>query len=100
MKRLFIMVAALMLCVASLEAQDVNCYEIFLKQGISLYRQGKYDDAKKIFQEIKEHCDDIPANNDLDSWIMKCSTDLRISEKQLSFAATGDEERCRFKSKN
>jgi len=94
MKRLFLMFTALMLCVASLEAQDVQCYEIFLKQGISLYRQGKYVEAKKIFQEIKEHCDDIPANNDLDTWIMRCSTDLRISEKQLTFDATGDEEKC------
>ena len=76
----------------TLLAQD-NCYETARKKGIQLYNQGKYSTAYKTFEAAK-WCTDVPANNDLDSWMEKCDIHVKFTPKSLLFEAIDAEEQC------
>lgn len=56
-----------------------------------MYNQGDYSAAYKNFEAAKL-CTDLPANNDLDSWMEKCTIVVRLSQRSLAFDATGGEE--------
>ena len=73
-------------------AQD-NCYETARKKGIQLYNQGKYTTAYKTFEAAK-WCTDVPANNDLDSWMDKCDIHVKFTPKSLLFEAIDADEQC------
>ena len=62
---------------------QVNCYGETRSRGISLYNSKQYQKAKKTF-EITKACPDKPANNDLDSWIKKCSRGSKQMNTRLS----------------
>ena len=74
----------------TLLAQD-HCYETTRQKGIDLYNQGNYQAAAKNFKAAK-FCDDLPGDNDLDSWLDKCVVDVRLSSKRLEFEASFSEE--------
>lgn len=76
----------------TLLAQD-NCYETARKKGIQLYNQGKYTTAYKTFEAAK-WCTDVPANNDLDSWMEKCDIHVKFTPKSLLFEAIDADEQC------
>ena len=88
----FLLPVLLFACVTMLHAQ-VNCYETQRTKGIQLYNQGDYAAASKNFVAAKS-CTDAPANNDLDTWIAKCTIVVRLSPRRLDFAASGGEEQC------
>ena len=70
-----------------------HCYETTRQKGIQLYNQGEYAAAYKNFEAAKL-CTDLPASNDLDSWLEKCVIVVKFSVKSLSFDASGSEEQC------
>ena len=89
----FLLTAFLLICVnVFLMAQD-NCYETARKKGIQLYNQGKYSTALKTFEAAK-WCTDLPANNDLDSWMAKCDIHVKFTPQSLLFDAVDADEQC------
>lgn len=54
-----------------------DCYTRTRQKAIDAYNRGEYDYAKELFQSAKEDCIETPTNNDLDSWINKCSSAKR-----------------------
>jgi hypothetical protein len=55
-----------------------SCYETYRNKGIKEYNAGHYRKAKELFTTTNLSCDDVPKNNDLQTWIKKC--DDRINE--------------------
>ncbi len=51
-----------------------DCYTRTRQKAIDAYNRGEYDYAKELFQSAKDDCIETPTNNDLDSWINKCSS--------------------------
>ncbi len=88
----FFIIGILSLCFNALMAQD-HCYETLRQKGIQLYNQGDYSAASKNFETAKL-CTDLPATNDLDSWLEKCVIVVRLSMKEVTFDASGTEEQC------
>ena len=74
----------------TLSAQD-HCYETTRQKGIDLYNKGNFQAAAKNFKAAK-FCDDLPGDNDLDSWLDKCVVDVRLSVKRLEFEASFTDE--------
>lgn len=87
--RYFLSLLLISFCL-SLSAQE-NCYEVTRSNGIELYNKGDFQEAAKNFEAAK-FCDDLPANNDLDSWLDKCVVNVRLSSRSLTFEAAGGEE--------
>ena len=90
--RILLTVFLFLLGQMTLLAQD-NCYETARKKGIQLYNQGKYTTAYKTFEAAK-WCTDLPANNDLDSWMEKCDIHVKFTPKSLLFDAIDADEQC------
>ncbi len=72
-------IICLLLCVRVMIAQD--CYTAGRNRGIAIYNQGKndqgkYKEALDCFTITLNNCPDVPANNDLQSWIKKCKDKL------------------------
>ena len=65
---------------------QANCYETTRMRGVDLYNHGDYQAAAKNFEAAK-FCPDLPANNDIDSWLDKCVVNVRLSSKRLEFEA-------------
>lgn len=86
----FILFTLLIVTFQSLSAQ-VNCYETTRKRGIDLYNKGEFQTAAKNFEAAK-FCPDLPANNDLDSWLEKCVIVVKLSTKRVEFEAEFNEE--------
>ena len=91
-KRILFLCFALLGLSEMLFSQD-HCYETQREKGIKLYNQGEYSAAYRNFEAAKM-CTDLPANNDLDTWLEKCIIVVRFSAKNLSFDASGSEEQC------
>jgi hypothetical protein len=70
MKKLAFLFLALLLSSPLLPAQD--CYTKARTKGISAYNKKNYEAAKDYFL-FAQNCDDKPANNDLQSWINRCT---------------------------
>ena len=88
-----LLVSFLLLSVNMLLTAQDNCYETARKKGIQLYNQGKYSTAYKTFEAAK-WCTDLPANNDLDSWMAKCDIHVTFTPKSILFDAIDAEEQC------
>ena len=58
-----------------------DCYTRTRQKAIDAYNRGEYDYAKGLFQSAKEDCIETPTNNDIDSWINKCSSAKREQTK-------------------
>lgn len=93
MKFYRLLLLGLFLCCAQMVTAQGNCYESQREKGIQLYNQGDYAGAAKNFKAAKT-CLGVPADNDLDAWIAKCTIVVRISPRRIEFAATGGEEQC------
>ncbi len=59
-----------------------DCYTRTRQKAIDAYNRGEYDYAKELFQSVKEDCIETPTNNDIDSWINKCSSAKREQIKR------------------
>ena len=86
-----ILISSFILCLHALSLAQSGCYETQRLKGIQLYNQGDYSAAYKNFETAKL-CTDLPANNDLDSWMEKCIIVVRLSQRSLVFSAVGGEE--------
>ncbi len=83
MKRYFVLLLSIFLCVISVYAQEApsesivaqSCYEMTFKKGLSLFNHGKYAEAKTQFVAAKS-CPDKPADNELDLWIKRCEEQI------------------------
>ena len=93
MKLYRLLLFVVFLCCAHQVTAQGNCYETQREKGIQLYNQGDYVGAAKNFKAAKT-CLGVPADNDLDAWIAKCTIVVRLSERRIEFAATGGEEQC------
>ena len=93
MKLYRLLLFVVFLCCALQVTAQGNCYETQREKGIQLYNQGDYVGAAKNFKAAKT-CLGVPADNDLDAWIAKCTIVVRLSERRIEFAATGGEEQC------
>lgn len=69
--RLVVAVAVLLMAGTGTEA-FAQCYTKNLQQAESLYKQGRYAEAKKRFAAAKA-CPDKPKTNNLDSRIAACN---------------------------
>lgn len=63
-----------------------QCYTKLRQEGVTFFYNGKYSDAKRIFEVTKQRCDDIPSDHDLNSWIQKCNK--AMSAKPATTKAT------------
>lgn len=71
--RLRLVVAVAVLLMAGMETEAyAQCYTKNLQQAESLYKQGRYAEAKKRFAAAKA-CPDKPQTNNLDSRIAACN---------------------------
>ena len=75
MKKQIILIVAIVLLPVMAISED--CYTRTRQKAIDAYNRGEYDYAKGLFQSAKEDCIETPTNNDLDSWINKCSSAKR-----------------------
>lgn len=89
----FLLLSCLIVFFNSMLLAQEHCYETTRERGIQLYNQGEYTAAYKNFEAAKL-CTDLPATNDLDSWLEKCVIVVKFSVKSLSFDASGSEEQC------
>ncbi len=78
--RLVVAVAVLLMAGTGTEA-FAQCYTKNLQQAESLYKQGRYAEAKKRFAAAKA-CPDKPKTNNLDSRIAACNR--KIKERSSS----------------
>ncbi len=78
--RLVVAVAVLLMAGTGTEA-FAQCYTKNLQQAESLYKQGRYAEAKKRFAAAKA-CPDKPKTNNLDSRIAACNR--KINERSSS----------------
>lgn len=78
--RLVVAVAVLLMAGMGTEA-FAQCYTKNLQQAESLYKQGRYAEAKKRFAAAKA-CPDKPKTNNLDSRIAACNR--KIKERSSS----------------
>lgn len=78
--RLVVAVAVLLMAGMGTEA-FAQCYTKNLQQAESLYKQGRYAEAKKRFAAAKA-CPDKPKTNNLDSRIAACNR--KINERSSS----------------
>lgn len=92
MKRTLLLSVFILFGSMALLAQE-RCYETQRAKGIQLYNQGEYAAAYKNFQTAKL-CTDLPANNDLDEWLDKCTIFVRISPKKVTFSASSNDRQC------
>lgn len=88
-----LLICSLVLCLQALLLAQSNCYETQRQKGIQLYNLGEYAAAYKNFEAAK-FCTDVPANNDLSSWMSKCIIVVKLSVKEMTFEAEGGEEQC------
>lgn len=93
MKFIRLLFLALCVMIGSLSVAQEHCYETLRQKGIQLYNQGDYNAARKNFEAAKM-CTDLPATNDLNSWLEKCVIVVRFSSKSVTFEASGTEEQC------
>ena len=82
--RLVVAVAVLLMAGTGTEA-FAQCYTKNLQQAESLYKQGRYAEAKKRFAAAKA-CPDKPKTNNLDSRIAACNR--KINERRQSTPST------------
>lgn len=82
--RLVVAVAVLLMAGTGTEA-FAQCYTKNLQQAESLYKQGRYAEAKKRFAAAKA-CPDKPKTNNLDSRIAACNR--KIKERSSSSSST------------
>ena len=73
--RLVVAVAVLLMAGTGTEA-FAQCYTKNLQQAESLYKQGRYAEAKKRFAAAKA-CPDKPKTNNLDSRIAACNRKIK-----------------------
>lgn len=73
--RLVVAVAVLLMAGMGTEA-FAQCYTKNLQQAESLYKQGRYAEAKKRFAAAKA-CPDKPKTNNLDSRIAACNRKIK-----------------------
>ncbi len=88
-----LLISSLVLCLQIILQAQSNCYETQRQKGIQLYNLGEYSAAYKNFEAAK-FCTDLPANNDLASWMSKCIIVVKLSVESLDFDAEGGEEQC------
>jgi hypothetical protein len=55
---------------------QTDCYTFHRKKGIDAYNAGDYAKAKEYFAGIGQSCANIPANNDINTWIGKCDKEI------------------------
>lgn len=82
--RLVVAVAVLLMAGTGTEA-FAQCYTKNLQQAESLYKQGRYAEAKKRFAAAKA-CPDKPKANNLDSRIAACNR--KINERSSSSSSS------------
>lgn len=82
--RLVVAVAVLLMAGMGTEA-FAQCYTKNLQQAESLYKQGRYAEAKKRFAAAKA-CPDKPKTNNLDSRIAACNR--KINERSSSSSSS------------
>ena len=81
-----LLISSLVLCLQIILQAQSNCYETQRQKGIQLYNLGEYSAAYKNFEAAK-FCTDLPANNDLASWMSKCIIVVKLSVENLDFDA-------------
>ncbi|MDR1810095.1 MAG: formylglycine-generating enzyme family protein [Prevotella sp.] len=77
MKKSNFLLSIIFLSATAAFAQTSSCYELTRSKGIAAYNAGNYDRAIKYF-ETAAICEDLPNNNDLQTWKNKC----KAAEKQ------------------
>jgi hypothetical protein len=83
-KSILLLIFGLTMVCAYAQENWSECYKTYHDNGVAAYNDGRYEDAKKLFSSIVNgDCvsKDIPANNDIDSWIKKCDKAI-IAQKE------------------
>jgi formylglycine-generating enzyme required for sulfatase activity len=64
--------------------QAQNCYDIYRNKGVAAYNAGDYAKAKEYFAGALSVCvsSEVPANNDINSWLKKCDDAIVAAEKE------------------
>lgn len=87
-----LMAMAFVFCYQTAMAQDKNNYgrtQDLYDKGVTLMKQGDLDQAKNIFEIIKErYANSIPKGSNIDELILRCTT-LKLTTNNLQFNAKG-----------
>lgn len=95
-KRILLIITAVLLSFLAAEAQDYSCYEALREKGLQYLRAGDRAKAKQVFMGIEEHCgkENVPPNNDLKKLIQSCAVTITLSTNQMYFQSNDMESKC------
>ena len=88
----WILLCLLCLLTSTIKAQDESTFQTMYNTAVSYYNNDDYENARRVFNDIKTVYGNKHGKIDIDNWLKKCNNtvNLSLSEKSISMYYDGN----------